>query len=37
MEAYNIDDRQIKAGLTGSQFLNVKELNRLDYFRAVFT
>ena len=33
MEAYNIDSDQVAAGLTGSPFLDVRELNRLDYFR----
>jgi hypothetical protein len=33
LEAYNIDSGQIAAGLTGSRFLDVRELNRLDYFR----
>jgi hypothetical protein len=33
MEARNIDDKQIAAGLAGSAYLDVRDLNRLDYFR----
>lgn len=33
MEAHNIDDAQIAAGLSGSRYLDVRDLNRLDYFR----
>jgi outer membrane receptor protein involved in Fe transport len=33
MEAINIDDDQIAAGLSGSPTLDVRDLNRLDYFR----
>jgi len=33
MEARNIDAGQIAAGLRGSEFLDVRDLNRLEYFR----
>ncbi len=33
MEAYNIDDAQIASGLAGSPTLDVRDLNRLEYFR----
>ena len=33
MEAHNIDDAQIAAGVRGSQFLDARDLNRLSLFR----
>ena len=33
LEAHNIDDAQIATGLAGSATLDVRDLNRLDYFR----
>ena len=33
MEAHNIDDAQIAAGVKGSQFLDARDLNRLSLFR----
>lgn len=33
MEARNIDQRQISTGLAGSPVLDVRDLNRLEYFR----
>src|SRR5262249_14749558 len=33
LEAHNIDSAQIATGLAGSQYLSVRDLNRLQYFR----